>query len=719
MLEIILLILTLTAQLALGFIVYSRNRKSDVNRAVGGLAVSMALWSVATYFSLHPVVFSQIFWVRTVLSMAALLCMFVLVSFIVFPNKRISQYPSIKKFIVPYALFVMLWVQTPFVFSGLQQTDSGAVAPIVAPGIVLFTALVVGYIAAAIILLVRRYRKAERAMKNQIRPVLFGVGFTFVLLLLTNFVLVSFLKNTSLLSFGPDITLIFLSSLTYAILKHHLFDIRPVIARLLAYIGSLGAIVLIFLASSVVVSNIFLSDSSSDTSLQIWFAILSVVSALFFQPIKKFFDRTTNRFFYQDSYDGQELLNTLNSTLVTNSDIQPMLGSAAKIVASSLRPEFSAFELLDEASVRKYVAGTKQVRVTDEEVQELSALMTRLEQKTLVASELVGHKEMRDVLSKRQLELVVKLIVANQTIGYLFLGARLSGSQYSHRDIQLLETVADSVAIAAQNALRYEEIAQFNVTLQKKVDDATSKLQRSNEKLKALDEAKDEFISMASHQLRTPLTSVKGYVSMVLEEDAGKINEQQRNFLDQAYLSSQRMVYLIADLLNVSRLKTGKFVIEAKPTYLPDVVESEISQLYETAKARDLKLIFNKPESFPTLNLDETKIRQVIMNFTDNAIYYTPNGGKITLDLKSTKDSVEFTVRDTGIGVPKSEIPHLFVKFYRAGNAKKARPDGTGLGLFMAKKVVVAQGGAIVFKTEEGKGSTFGFSFPLSKLEIK
>lgn len=719
MFEILFLILTLTAQLALGFIVYTRNRKSDVNRAVGALAVSMALWSVATYFSLHPVFFSQIFWVRTVLSMAALLCMFVLVSFIVFPNKRAAQYPQIKKFIVPYALFVMVWVQTPFVFSSLQESPNGSVAPIVAPGIILFTALVVGYIAAAIILLVRRYRKADRSMKNQIRPVLFGVGLTFILLLITNFVLVSFLKNTTLLSFGPDITLIFLASLTYAILKHHLFDIRPVIARLLAYIGSLGAIVLIFLAASVLVSNLFLSDSSSDTSQQIWFAILSVFSALFFQPIKRFFDKTTNRFFYQDSYDGQQLLNELNSTLVTNSEIQPMLTSAAKIVASNLRPEFSTFELIDETSFKKYMAGTKVVKITDDEVQDIGALMTRLETKTLVASELVGHKEVRDVLTKRQLELVVKLIVGNQTIGYLFLGARLSGSQYSRRDIQLLETVADSVAIAAQNALRYEEIALFNVTLQKKVDDATSKLQRSNEKLKALDEAKDEFISMASHQLRTPLTSVKGYVSMVLEEDAGKINEQQRNFLDQAYLSSQRMVYLIADLLNVSRLKTGKFVIESKPTYLPDVVESEISQLYETAKARDLKLIFNKPDTFPTLNLDETKIRQVIMNFTDNAIYYTPNGGKITLDLKSTKDSVEFTVRDTGIGVPKSEQPHLFVKFYRAGNAKKARPDGTGLGLFMAKKVVVAQGGSIVFKTEEGKGSTFGFNFPLSKLEIK
>ena len=279
--------------------------------------------------------------------------------------------------------------------------------------------------------------------------------------------------------------------------------------------------------------------------------------------------------------------------------------------------------------------------------------------------------------------------------------------------MQLLEIIADEVAIAVQNNLQFNEISQFNITLQKKIEEATKELQKSNEKLQKLDEAKDEFISMASHQLRTPLTSVKGYISMILEGDAGPVNDTQKRFLDQAFLSSQRMVYLIADLLNVSRLKTGKFVIEANPTYLPDVVESEINQLQETAKARELELVFTKPAEFVTLNLDETKIRQVIMNFVDNAIYYTPRGGRITVALKQLKNSIEYTVTDTGIGVPKKDQHHLFTKFYRAANAKKSRPDGTGLGLYMAKKVVIAQGGAMIFKTTEGKGSTFGFTFPI------
>lgn len=302
---------------------------------------------------------------------------------------------------------------------------------------------------------------------------------------------------------------------------------------------------------------------------------------------------------------------------------------------------------------------------------------------------------------------VTKLTTRDSLVGAMAIGFTHEAADLPESDKALLERLGDAVGVAVDNKLLFEENQRV-----------LKKLQATNEKLKALDEAKDEFISMASHQLRTPLTSVKGYLSMVIEGDAGTVTPMQRKFLDQAFDSSQRMVYLIADLLNVSRLKTGKFVIEKHPTNLADVVEGEISQLVETAAGRGLKLLYDKPKKFPALMLDETKIRQVIMNFTDNAIYYTPAGGTIKVHLKETAQSVEFTVVDNGLGVPKAEQHHMFTKFYRAGNAKKARPDGTGLGLFMAKKVVVAQGGSIIFKSQEGKGSTFGFSFARAKLAV-
>ena len=313
---------------------------------------------------------------------------------------------------------------------------------------------------------------------------------------------------------------------------------------------------------------------------------------------------------------------------------------------------------------------------------------------------------MRDTLHVNMI-CFIKLMARQKLVGIMVVGYPNNIHELTVDSRASLDRLTEAVGVALDNRQLFEENQRV-----------LKQLQLTNQKLRALDQAKDEFISMASHQLRTPLTSMKGYVSMVLEGDSGKITKAQKTLLEQAFASSQRMVYLIADLLNVSRLRTGKFVIEAKPTNLAEVVEGEILQLQTSAKSKSLELTFVKPKSFPVLMLDDTKIRQVIMNFADNAIYYTPAGGHIKVELKDAGGSIEFTVSDDGIGVPKDVQHHLFTKFYRADNARKARPDGTGLGLFMAQKVVVAQGGAIIFHSEEGKGSTFGFSFIKSKLKV-
>lgn len=330
-----------------------------------------------------------------------------------------------------------------------------------------------------------------------------------------------------------------------------------------------------------------------------------------------------------------------------------------------------------------------------------------------LSNEFIAHTlgdSVSDVIALRhaipiQSVVFVKLLSRHRLVGLMVVGFSQEAAAIAEKERQLLDRLSEAVGIALDNKLLFEENQHV-----------LRQLQKTNEKLKALDETKDEFISMASHQLRTPLTSVKGYLSMVLEGDAGDIAPMQKKLLDQAFVSSQRMVYLIADLLNVSRLRTGKFVIEPVATNLAEVVDGEASQLKQTARARGLELVYDKPENFPKLMLDETKIRQVIMNFMDNAIYYSRPDGKVEVSVKETEQTVEYTVTDNGIGVPKSEQHHLFTKFYRAGNAKKARPDGTGLGLFMAKKVIVAQGGSIIFDSTEGKGSTFGFAFDKTKL---
>jgi signal transduction histidine kinase len=418
-------------------------------------------------------------------------------------------------------------------------------------------------------------------------------------------------------------------------------------------------------------------------------------------------------------------LDQLNKVLVSNVDLQPLLMKSSEVIEANLKPEFAVFNIHQTSYTDSRNIGNRSFSLDDAELMTINQKSPGLHRRLIVTDEIADseqHRSLHRVLNDNHIAVLVRLTTTlksgSEGMGYLLLGDKKSGNPYSIQDLNIISIIANELVIAIENALRFEEIENFNLTLQQKVSDATSQLRRTNEKLKTLDETKDEFISMASHQLRTPLTSVKGYLSMVLEGDAGKLNEMQTKLLDQAFVSSQRMVYLIADLLNVSRLRTGKFIIEPVASNLAEVIQGEVEQLVETATARNLKLVYQKPANFPLLMLDETKIRQVVMNFIDNAIYYTPAGGTITVNLIDTGQTIEFTVVDDGIGVPKSEQPHLFSKFYRAGNAKKARPDGTGLGLFMAKKVVVAQGGSILFHSTEGKGSTFGFTFAKAKLKV-
>ncbi len=720
MIDIYLLIdLIVIAGLAiLGLAVLLQDKKSALNRSFVFFVFSVGVWLIANYVSNN---ISNSEKVATIANYFVFAFSYFAAYSLLYFGAILAQDDNSRKWINRFAIvtlaigvlsFTPLFITGVSVQGSIYAVEFGPLIPIYAVSLL----ATLGWLFFVII---KNLRTSSGVQKARLRTLLISLIFALPALVLAQFIIPATFGWFGLTNIGVTAMLIMVIGLYYGVFKHKLFSLRLVVVRSLTYAFAVGILSVLYGAVSYYLTTLIPASTSNLFYQEAINVILIILAVSVYSPLINFFKRITDSIFYRDAYDPQKVINEINSTLVNSLDLEKLLNDTAKIIERDLRCEFADFYLEPRASIEFHLAGSNAKLFATSEWKDFSQVLGSLDAKSVDSKSSDIDVQTKDLMSSMGLEVAIKMLSNGENVGYMLIGGRKSGNSFTGQDIQLLQIIADEVAIAVQNALRFEEISQFNVTLQKKIDDATNQLQKSNEKLQKLDEAKDEFISMASHQLRTPLTSVKGYISMILEEDAGPINDQQRTFLDQAFLSSQRMVYLIADLLNVSRLKTGKFIIEPKPTYLPDVVESEIAQLYETAKARDLNLVFNKPDEFPTLNLDETKIRQVIMNFADNAIYYTPKGGKITINLKATDDAIEYTVRDTGIGVPKSEQHHLFMKFYRAGNARKARPDGTGLGLFMAKKVVVAQGGGIIFKTEEGKGSTFGFSFPRAKLEVE
>ncbi len=707
------------ANIAIAGLVMTRDFRKVTNRAFAGFVLGIGVWVIGIAgFLLSQNQASALLWARIYYFAPLLIAVSGYFFARSFPSEAKLRSRLLYPLLIPFVLLTAILLFQPDYFTKrLIYHSWGKEVLLGQPVYAIYTIYILLFFA---IILWGMYRKSLRLRgiyAQQARLFFQTLTIAAVFGMLFNLLLPLF-HNYRLIGLGPLFTSISVLGIGYSIARHRMFDIRLVIARALGYASSLVVLAALYGFIVFGIANL-LFDLQLSLMAQVYLSAATGLAALSFQRIKSFFDKGTNAIFYRDGYDVQELFDQLNKVLVSSLDVHYLMSQSISVIETALKPSYALIGLRkndDDEGYRLFSSQEHIFRQVD--IDRVRHLTLRVHRKVIVADYLddAKYRELKELMLTNNVAVIVRLAQdvrrTQEGLGYLVLGNKRSGNPYTEQDIQALDTVANELFIAIQNALHYEEIQQFNEVLQSRVDDATRKLRRTNEKLKALDETKDDFISMASHQLRTPLTSVKGYLSMVLEEDAGKINATQQKMLGQAFVSSQRMVYLIADLLNVSRLKTGKFVIERTPTNLATMIDEELAQLTETAASRNITLTYRKPKDFPALPLDETKTRQVIMNFVDNAIYYTPAGGHIAVELVDNPTSVELRVVDDGIGVPAHEQHHLFTKFYRARNAQKARPDGTGLGLFMAKKVVIAQGGSVIFESAEGKGSTFGFLFP-------
>jgi len=539
--------------------------------------------------------------------------------------------------------------------------------------------------------------------------------------LITNLTL-PILGVDSFIWLGPTWTLFYVVTISISIVKHQLFDIKLAAVRSVAYAGVLLTLSLIYYFFAYVIS-VFLIGAQTTNAISVnpVNILLALVLAFLFQPIKQFFDRTTDSIFYKNNYKSEDFFASLSNLLSSTVDLRGLLERTSGEMAVTFKAEQAFFFLHYTNGTDHYMsAGTRgHAKFPVDDVRMLEQYIPTSKHKVIL-THLLDEKDhaVRRMLMSHHIGLVMPLRQGDNIIGYVLLGEHLSGS-YTKRDLNVLATISNELVIAIQNALSLHEVKELNATLQQRIDVATEELRSSNAKLKHLDEVKDEFMSMASHQLRTPLTSIKGYISMVLEGDAGKITSDQQKLLVEAYKSSERMVGLIGDFLNVSRLQTGRFIIDKIPFDLGDIVRQEVDDLQLIAKSHDITLRLKMGKVALPVLADESKIRQVIMNLVDNAIYYSHAKSTIVITVEKVAGNVAFTVVDTGIGVPQEEQSHLFNKFFRAKNARKQRPDGTGVGLYLARRVVMAHGGSIIFSSHEGKGSTFGFRLPLSDEVVK
>lgn len=236
---------------------------------------------------------------------------------------------------------------------------------------------------------------------------------------------------------------------------------------------------------------------------------------------------------------------------------------------------------------------------------------------------------------------------------------------------------------------------------------------QSFEKLAGASRMKTEFISVVSHQLRSPLSNLSWVIELLMSGRVGKVEEKQTEYFKILKENSNRMKELVSDLLMVSRIETATLPQKKAETSLPALIEKLVSELMPFARSSNVEIKFECEKELPKILIDADQLREALENLLDNAIRYIKDKGEVKISLALRGKSVYFEIKDNGVGIPKEDQKYIFQKFFRAENVLRYQTQGSGLGLYIAKSIIERSGGKIGFASQEGKGSTFWFALPL------
>jgi signal transduction histidine kinase len=304
------------------------------------------------------------------------------------------------------------------------------------------------------------------------------------------------------------------------------------------------------------------------------------------------------------------------------------------------------------------------------------------------------------------------------TRGLLFIGTASEDAPFTEGDEELITILAHTIGQALQNAHLFEATWRAQHELESRVEQRTRELTEVVEELKSVSKRKSDFVSAVSHELRTPLTSIKGYASILLGKNLGEIPDAVKQRLEKINHHSDELVHMVNDLLDISRLESGRIIMKRQPCNLKELVESVTDLLSVQIKDKGLNLLVSIPSEINVV-IDKSQIERVFVNLLGNAIKFTPEKGKITLTTKPAENFIQVNISDTGIGIPAEAKEAIFEEFYRVDNPINEKLRGTGLGLSLVKNIVEAHQGVIWVESQPKAGSTFSFLLPTEETKNK
>jgi len=501
----------------------------------------------------------------------------------------------------------------------------------------------------------------------------------------------------------------------YAVITKRLMDIKLALRQSSVYVMALvvtliPAVIFRFLVRLYIPEFAFSAD----------FGIL-IISVSIFPFLRNFFYRFANKYFFTTLYDPKKLIGDLTNALSTTIDEKEsydILVDALKRAFHSRAVGIMGYDKDADVFIVKYNYGFKlqigdSIKVDKKIFDDYIIKDNVVVVEELKSGDKNSFAQFLAVAVQQKIEILAPMTLENKVVGAIILSEKESRDIYNNEDIETIDIIDSQMAISLENALLYSQTKEFNEKLTSEVENATVELRQANAELKKLDRAKSEFISIASHQLRTPLTVIKGYASMMLDGSFGEMSKPIHDNMEKVFDSNERLIGLVEDLLNVSRIESGRLKFDYEKAQLNEIVASVVEELAPNVKAKELYIKYENPVDLPAMMLDKRKIRQVIINIIDNSVKYTKEGG-INITLEKKDKLLRFCITDTGMGISASDLPNLFKKFSRGEDTSIVHTEGTGLGLYVGKQMVEAHGGKIWAESEGvGKGAKFCFELPI------
>ncbi|HBE89621.1 MAG TPA: hypothetical protein DDW41_00225 [Candidatus Andersenbacteria bacterium] len=727
-LAIPILIITVIANISIASFAYTRNPRSATHRLFAALTFVLAAWSIATYISTTVDHQETAIWlVRFVMFFSVPVGILFLLLMHTYPRASLSiSHPKLI-LIVTAMVLTMIISLSPLLFKTVTINPGLAPQPKPGLGLILYIPVVIFGILYGIYLLIKKFIQSRGLQRVQNAYLLTGVVIMFTLIISLNFIAPNVFKTTAFIPYGPLFTLPFVFLTAYTIARYRLMDIRAAIARSISLSILIGAVLLIY-GLLVIFAVPYITDSTGVRG-EIVAAVTALISIPLARYIQRALTRLTDRFLFQNQIDYRRALVEASKELSTTIKIEDVTRTVLNIMEQTIRTKKTIIFLQEnkDHNFSPYASrGARAVKVTIPKehvlvrhlkhtfgplVKDELALEREQERSAAHAAEIKIVEQTFDWLD---MAVVLPLYVNKLLTGLIVLGDKKSGTPYLHDDLNFLAALAPQAATALENARLYQESLVFGEKLKFEIKRATQELEIANAQLRDLDKAKSEFLSIASHQLYTPMTALRGYLSMLQEGDYGQTSPKQKPIIKILEISANRLINLIKNLLDVSRIESGRLELNLESLDFGSMVKELVQDLMPNALNKKVKLQYNQQdETLPHVVADQERVRQVILNIVDNSIKYTDKG-RIDVRVQQTDHTITLTVNDTGRGMTADEITKLFTKFTRVGGASKYRKEGTGLGLYVAKQIIREHHGDIeVTSPGMNHGSTFYVHLPI------